>query len=305
MARRNKKRRTGEEKREHRSRWLHRTVWTPLKLMLLVCVGTGIGFGAYYAFRFLRTSPALAVRSIEVRGVVHSRIQNLLRAGGLEEGMNIFSVHGAEVARKLQKHAWIRQARVERVVPDRIVVEVEEYIPQAMISLEGLYFVDDQGEVFKHVQPGELMDLPLITGISREAFRADPQRSRQLVVDALKALEQFKRAQCMEKRRVAEIHVDELMGYTLILDPSALSVRFGWIAIEQQIPTFCAVLQEIDRQKLQASSVLLDQTERRKWVTVQLDHAATLPSQPGKKNATAEQKREDAKSKHRMTVREN
>jgi cell division protein FtsQ len=283
MARRNRRLRSSEEKRESRSRWLNRLILAPTRWLLLSALGVGLGFGAYRLVVFVRTSPVLTVRSIEVRGTINCRTESLLRAGQLQEGMNIFSVDSAAVAKKLRAHSWIRRAHVSRVVPDRIVVEVEEYVPVALINLEGLYYLDAEGEVFKRLQPGEALDLPILTGISREAYHADPERARRRILEALGTLERLKKQSCLAGRRVAEIHLDELTGLTVLLDPGALALRFGPGDLGNRLQLSCRVLDEIGRRRLKVHTVMLNHEHRPGWATVQLEAYAAEPKLPSKK----------------------
>jgi len=199
-----------------------------------------------------------------------TRLAELERAAGLREGLNIFSLDLDRARRRVAELPWVRVGRLRRVVPDRIVVEVEEYQPAALISLEGLYLIDGHGEVFKRLQPGEAIDLPLITGLGREDFTDDPERSRSRVRRALALMERVERRECLADRQLAEVHLDALLGTSVVLDPGALTVRLG-DQPEQRLGLLCRALAAIDRRDLTPHTVLLDRADRPHWATVRLE----------------------------------
>jgi cell division protein FtsQ len=270
MASRNRKRRSPDQRRAERRRRLNDWLLAPLRVMLLAAIGLGLGWGSYQVAAYLHTSAALAVRCIEVDGNSRTRLAELERAAGLREGVNIFSFDLDRARRRIEELPWVRDARLRRVVPDRIVVEVEEHQPAALISLEGLYVIDAHGEAFKRLQPGEAIDLPLITGLGREDFTGDPERSRSRVRRALALMERVERRKCLADRRLAEVHLDALLGTSLVLDPGAVTVRLG-DRPEQRLGLLCHALAAIERHDLAPHTVLLDRGDRPHWATVRLE----------------------------------
>ncbi|MBW1806908.1 MAG: FtsQ-type POTRA domain-containing protein [Deltaproteobacteria bacterium] len=276
MARRNRRRITPQKKRERRSNRIHAWVFGPLRLFGLAVLGAGIGFGAYQVMSFLRTSPALAVRSIEIKGTVKTATGDLLRAAELSEGINIFSVDVEEIRRKVEKLPWIRSAQVQRIIPDTVIVEAQEHIPAALIALTGLYYVSERGEVFKRVQPGEDVDFPVLTGISRKSFHSQPLRSRKYIYDSLKLVEKLKTIPCLRGRKVAEVNIDELMGSTLILDPGALTVRLNNSDELKGLNDLCRTFSELESRNLRPHTILLDRSARGVKATVRIEKENTL-----------------------------
>jgi cell division protein FtsQ len=267
-----------EQKQARRSRMLSLLVYLPVKLLLFGLLGAGIGLAAYQVASYLKTSPALAIRTIEVRGAERTRVGELLEASGLREGMNIFSVSTSDARKRLLNLPWVKKAKVNRIVPDRIVMEVAEHQPVAVINLEGLYYVNRSGEVFKRVQPGEREDLPVLTGVSRTSFRDDPERAREHIRESLRLIKTLRELPCVAKRRVAEVHSDELMGPSVVLDPGALTVRLGNQDLLGRLSTLCQLMDAIGDRRLKARSILLYHSGRPGWATVQLDKRKAIAS---------------------------
>ncbi len=286
MAKRNRRRTSPEQRVKRRRRLVDALVWAPLRLLALTALGLGLGFGGYWVAVYLRTASALAIRCIEVNGTSRLGLEELKRTAGLAEGQNIFAVELERAERRLRAHAWVRTAQVRRVVPDRIVVDIQEHRPAALVSLDGLYLVDQQGEVFKRLQPGEQADLPVITGITRAAFTEAPRRARARMQAALATIDRVSRTACLARRELAEVHLDELLGTSLVLDPGALHVRLGPNRAGDRLDLLCQLFDELERRGLKARSVLLDRDDRPNWATVRLEPvaAATIQSQETSRN---------------------
>lgn len=273
MARRNRKKMTPAEKRKRRARRLQRWLADPLRLILLSVLGAAIGWGVYQVARFLYTSPALAVRCIEVRGTQRTRVETLLQAGRVEEGMNIFALDLDRVCTRIRDLPWIRRVRAARRVPDTLVLEVEEHEPVAVINLGVLYYLNRHREVFKRVQPGERGDLPVLTGLEREDYQNAPERTDAAIAGMLDLLYMLRRQSCLEERLVAEIHHDALMGPTVVLDPGALTVRLGRQP-QRRLADLCGLLARMEAQGVAAHTIHLDHGSRPGWATVRLDQNA-------------------------------
>ncbi len=270
MTRRNRRRLNPEERSARRSWRLRTLVWGPLRLLGLACIGVALGVGAFALERFLRSSPALTIRVLEVRGVGMTRPESLLRAAGLQEGQNIFSVDEVAAARRIRNHPWIRYARVHRVVPDRIVVEVEEFQAAALVNLDGFYFLDSSGEIFKRWQAGEPADLPVISGVSREMVQQDPLRAQERLREALLTIHHLEGQACLTGLRVAEIHHDELLGISAVLDPGARVVHLGPPPVAERLPRLCQVLAQLKKMRAEADEIRLVRAGRSEWIGVQL-----------------------------------
>jgi cell division protein FtsQ len=271
MVRPNRKLKSSEERTAARRRFMRRFVFWPGRVVLLAGLGVGLGLSASGLYRFFQTSQMLAVRCIEVRGAAQLSVAEILEIAGLEEGQNIFARDLPAIERRLREQAWIRRAHTQRVVPDRLVVEIEEHKPVALVSLEGLYFADSEGEIFKRAMPGELVDVPVVTGISREQFRSDPARAHAELRTAIQLIETAATVPCLKDSQIAEVQLDEILGTTVVLDPKAVSFRLGVQRPEDRFGLVCRVLKELSERNLKAHVVLLDHATHPEWATVRLD----------------------------------
>ena len=141
-----------------------------------------------------------------------------------------------------------------------------------MISLGDLYLVDRDGKPFKRLQPGDGMDLPLLTGVSREEYVASPEQAAESFRRALAALASYVRVEKAEP--ISEVHIAP-RSLTLITTGGA-ELRFGEDASAEKLARLSRVRAELARRGLAAEVIHLDNRARPGWVTVKL---STSPSE--------------------------
>lgn len=150
-----------------------------------LAVSAGLSLGAWHVATWARSAPAFAVQAVRVHGASHAAEADLLARSGLVLGDNIFAVDTAIAQRRLEEHPWVKRARVVRSLPATLELTVVEHEAQALVQMGDLYLADSAGRIFKHARAADGMDLPLVTGLSRASWTADPEAGRARLLEAL------------------------------------------------------------------------------------------------------------------------
>lgn len=158
----------------------------------------------------------MLVERIEFRGAERASEPALRHLAGLENGTTMWGVDAAAIAAGVSNHPWVKSARVHRSWPDRVVVDVEEYVPAAMLLSGGLYYVDAEGNVFMEAR-GEDVDYPVITGIDPELGDAHPDLPRVAARDALKLVTALDEQGLVDVADVSEVAFSPARGFTVVL----------------------------------------------------------------------------------------
>ncbi|HHP51558.1 MAG TPA: FtsQ-type POTRA domain-containing protein [Moorella mulderi] len=118
--------------------------------------------GACYGFIH---SPFFRLEDIEFEGNRHVSCQELLGLMGVEKGINIWRIDTGLVCQRLGAHPLIEKVQVRRCWPGKLLVQVKERTPMALLYCQGKFWVlDREGVVmFSRDKLGNL-SLPLITG---------------------------------------------------------------------------------------------------------------------------------------------
>jgi len=74
-------------------------------------------------------------------------------------------VDAAAIRRRLLQFGWVKDARVQRRLPDTLVIDIVERTPAALWQSQGqLALIDSQGVVLDRVPVDKMPDLPLLIG---------------------------------------------------------------------------------------------------------------------------------------------
>ena len=173
---------------------------------------------------FVMDNEYFSVRQIQVRGGDKVSGNEIVAIAGLQQGMSIWKVDLAAIEEKVAKHPWVRRALVRREFPGRIIIDVEERVPRAIVAIRKLYYVDSDGVVFKEVGPGENVKYPLLTGLRAEEFTAPNASMRRRIQDAIRLGELM----AQRSHSLSEIHFDAPDRLVVYTTDFPIALRMGW-----------------------------------------------------------------------------
>jgi cell division protein FtsQ len=224
-----KKARPGKEGGMDRGARLRVAAWISAVLVALVLAGAACAS----AYSWLTRSPLFSVRSIDMNpcaNVTLEEVWTIVRGGG--KG-NIWTVPAREVSRRLAAHPWVRSVSVRKAFPDRLVVRIEEHRPVAMVNLDALWYVNDEGKLFKRLTAYDPKNLAIVTGFSVGDFRA---RDAVTIRNFRKALELLRLAEAGPLRKnLSEVHFDAQDGYTLVTRDTGVQFKIGGMDFQKAI----------------------------------------------------------------------
>lgn len=228
---------------------------------LLAVIATGLPYLSYQAYMHTMSSGYFALETIELSGQKRVRDVQVLQAGQLEEGMNIFSVDAERSRALIEQLDYVKSAHVERRLPDRVSVRIEEYEPAAIVVDDGYMLVDAAGHGFLRLAAGtaleSLLELPLISGIGHAELASE--RGRGLLTDALEVAELYESMGLGKLQRLSQIHVDAVMGISLVTEETGTEIRLGWGRYDERLERLKAVQSTLIERGMDADYVLVDQ----------------------------------------------
>lgn len=236
-----------------------RAVRRSLPTVAAVLAISVLGGGTWAGYRWLTTSPRFAITAITVQGTYHVDPEELRAALPIRTGDNVFASL-AEVARAARKNPWIAFAEVHRILPHTIAIEVREHAAAAVVELGELYLVDASGHPFKRaaLETGEGDGLPIITGIGRASYTANPDATSATVRDALAAFDGW---QTEGRPAIGEVHVDPHGAVTLHTYDQAVAIQLGALGagLPARMHTFDAAWAGLsDAERARARAIHLD-----------------------------------------------
>ena len=251
-----------------------RTLRRSVPLVVGAGVLCAVGGTAWAGYRFVTTSPRFAVTTIEVRGNQHLTRDELVGTLPVRLGDNVFSADLDQIAGELRKNPWVAGADVRRELPHTIAITIREHEPAAVVQLGGLYLVDADGHPFKRAELGaeDGAGLPIVTGIDRAAYVADPHGAASQIRGALAALARWRTEP--DRPSIGEVHLGAHGDLTLVTYEHAISIQLGnpedGLALRMQ--TFDATWAELSpSERMRARAIHLDARPDHVTVALQKD----------------------------------
>jgi cell division protein FtsQ len=178
---------------EIRKRKFSRKAW-PLYRRLLAggIAAVCAGFALYEAATFLLYSPDVALQSaeqIEIQGNRFVPPDAIAEKFSADMGRSVVRVPLTERREALEALPWVEDAHVQRVMPNRIRVEITERSPVAFLRTGSeLSLVDGQGVILDKPAEGEFR-FPVVAGIGEATPRATREQHMNLYVLFMKEIE--------------------------------------------------------------------------------------------------------------------
>jgi len=115
------------------------------------------------------------VRSVVITGNEHLTDDELKSMAGISSDENLFRISSSKISSKLAASPWIRSVAVRKEFPDRLLIQISEAEPFALLDMKGkLFIVDDTGTMLEELKNIAVPFLPLILSNpyqEKEAFR--------------------------------------------------------------------------------------------------------------------------------------
>ncbi len=108
----------------------------------------------------------MTVKNIEVSGREKTDTNALLAAIGQKPGTPIITFDVEAARERVEELSWVRSAKVERQLPDTLIVSIVERKPLALWQTEGRdhVLIDGDGEKLQNYELGDYLDLPVLVG---------------------------------------------------------------------------------------------------------------------------------------------
>jgi cell division protein FtsQ len=221
-------------------------------------------FIGHWVYGHLLGDPYFRVREVEVEGGRKMAKETLLSLTVMEGMPNLFSVNLKKVVKRLESHPWIDQVRVRKVFPNKILIQVEERKPMAIIQLGELYYIDTQGEIFSLVGDRDEYNYTYLTGLTRQFLEKDPVEAKHLITKALELLKIVEQEKLSPLKELSEIHMEKTFGIQCFTKAEGVEVRMGWDDFREKLNKLSLIW--TDLRKRGCSAVFIDCSDLKRMV---------------------------------------
>jgi len=240
---------------------------TVLGVALVLGLATGAALGTR---RYVRSSPRFAVSEISVTGQKRRNAEQIAQIAGLSKGANILDLDLGAARGKLMADPWIADAKLARKLPDTVHVHVTEREAAGIVSISESYLVTRDGEIIKRLEPGDPLDLPIVTGLGVQQFSDDREGTVQAIKRALDLAAEYDRSAAAQRMNLQEVHLSPDGTVDLVVGRNATVLKLGSAPYRRKIEQAARVFSELDKRGARAEAVMLDNEARPERVVVRL-----------------------------------
>lgn len=224
-----------------------------LLVLALLCLG-GLGSWALWLWwptivistdNWFKEHDGLLVKEIVVEGNYRSSREEIIKALGLAPRQLIFTFNLKTVQARVNGLAFVKETRIRRSWPDRLEIKIKERLPKALLYLDQLYLVDQEGKVIAPAANNEKLDFPLISGVSLAQWQNQPEVWQQMLEKALDLILIWQNKGRQWSEKIAQIGLNEVCGLTVFTSPEIWEIELGADYFDERLNRWRQVLDEL------------------------------------------------------------
>jgi cell division protein FtsQ len=216
------------------------------------------------------TSARFGVAHVEVLGAERRSVDAVVTESGIAIGTNVFDLDLDAARARLLKDPWIAEATLARRLPGTIVVQLHERKAAALVALGDTLLASADGEPFKRFEAGDPADLPLVTGLTPDAFAADPEGAKRTVRRAIDLAAEYDRGALARRSPLQEVHVDADGAFVIVVGRGGMQLALGGPPFRRKLDYAARVVAELDKRGAKADAIMLDNEARPERVVVRM-----------------------------------
>lgn len=105
------------------------------------------------------------LKKVRIEGASQMAMADIVRAAGVYKDQPLIGLNLTDLRQRIEGVGWVKEARVERLLPDTLVISVVQRRQLAVWQHQGKTFViDEHGQPIPEADPARFAALPLVVG---------------------------------------------------------------------------------------------------------------------------------------------
>jgi cell division protein FtsQ len=193
-----------------------------LILLALACVTIGVAIAAG-VWRH-----SLPVRGVRIEGTAIVHEADIFHIAAVPMDKPLYEVDLKSIRSRLRQNPYVKDVAVQRDPPDRILIQIEERVPVALVAAGRMYYIDADGMLMSVIRSESAFDLPIITGAAAlQPCDAGKRLTHPALVEALHLIQVARQLDDGLYRSISEVHVVADGGITLYTADEGVPVTVG------------------------------------------------------------------------------
>jgi cell division protein FtsQ len=204
------------------------------KVAILSVAGLASATVIIEGVRFLLYSPQFALAKPDQIDLTGNKVvsrESVLKQFLRDRNRSVLQISLDKRRNEIEQLPWVESATVQRVLPNRIRVELYERTPIAFArSGNALYLIDAHGVILDR-PAGEDWHFPIVSGVSEELPREQREKRMQMYQEFMRAIDLVRSG---SSEQVSEIDLVSLRDLRAVMtglagptDPQAVTIHFG------------------------------------------------------------------------------
>lgn len=191
-------------------------ILVPVMLVILL----GAGFSARHIYDRLCQCAFFQITAVKIDGNHMTSKEQIAALSRVDIHSNLLAINVDQVKSLLESHPWIAKAAVIRDWPNRLLINLQEKSPVALLNRDsGLFYLDSKGQIIAAADHSQELDFPVITGL--ESYPLNLTRGAQVPAPLKEVYALLKLANrnnpILPEQNISEIHVPAKGGIILYL----------------------------------------------------------------------------------------
>jgi cell division protein FtsQ len=192
------------------------------QVLMLIALVICLAFGAN------AWKSSLKINQIKIDGNRIVNTNEIIQLTQVQMGALLYKADLTAIQRNVMSHHYIKDAVVERNLPNSINIQIVERVPIAMVNLSELLYLDEDGVVLPKTVSYKIFDLPMISGISAsELFVLGSTITQPDEIEALQLLAVLRTVNRPLYHNISEIHVRNGGDIVLYSAEGGVPIIFG------------------------------------------------------------------------------
>jgi len=204
------------------------------RILVFAATGAVVTVAAFYGTRFLLYSPSmllLKAEQIELTGNHVVAREAILKQFAQDRNHSVLQIPLDARRSQLEQIPWVESASVQRILPNRIRIELSERTPIAFArNANELALIDAHGVILDRPRDADLQ-FPIVSGVSEDVQRDQREKRMQLYQEFMKDIELVRGG---SSQNVSEVDLSILKDLRVVMtglasatDAQAVTVHFG------------------------------------------------------------------------------
>jgi cell division protein FtsQ len=204
------------------------------RILVFIAASAVLTVSVYYGTRFLLYSPSMLLlkpEQIELTGNNVVTREAVLKQFAQDRNRSVLQIPLDFRRKQLEQIPWVESASVQRILPNRIRIELTERTPIAFArNGNELELIDPHGVILDRPRDADLQ-FPVVTGVSDDLPRDQRERRMQLYQEFMKDIELVRGG---SSQNVSEVDLSVpkdlrvvMTGLASPTDTQAVTVHFG------------------------------------------------------------------------------